>query len=71
MQKQKAQMKYIAAMALMLNLGVATVLRTTPNCKDGGFGKCRVQRGQSTAAQHGYQRRQLRRERYARLIHLS
>jgi hypothetical protein len=33
MRKQKAQMKYIAAMALMLNLGVATVYAQRQNVK--------------------------------------
>ena len=44
-------MKYIVALALMLNLGVANVYAERSR-QDGFFGNFRAQRGQSTAARH-------------------
>ena len=71
MRKQNAQMKYIVAMALMLNLGVASVYAQRYPVRDSTFGNYRAQRGQSTAARHDEQRLGSRRKRFARLIYFS
>ena len=52
MRKQKAQMKYIAAIALMLNLGVASVYAQQHPVKMVFSGTDCAYHGQSTAAQH-------------------
>ena len=44
-------MKHIATMALMLNLGVASALRTRAARKDDVFGQRRAQPGQPRATQ--------------------
>ena len=64
-------MKHIATVALMLNLGVAGVYAQQRPVKMTFSGTDVAQHDQSTAARHSYRRREFRRERYARPIHLS
>ena len=71
MRKQEAQMKHIATMALMLNLGVASVYAQQNPVKmtfSGTAGASAINLQQPGTQ---YRRREFRRERYAGPIHLS
>jgi len=61
-------MKHIASMTLMLTLGVAAVYAQEKPVKMTFSGN---EPDQSKPAQHKYHRRERRREKYGRLIHLS